>query len=60
MLILSVVRAELEQGMARTGKFSQQESKVVFDLADIDGNGNHSSCTKGGISPSFLPLNTNF
>ena len=36
----SVVRAELDQGMARTGQFSQQESKVVFELADIDGNGN--------------------
>ena len=36
----SVVRSELEQGMARTGQFSQQESKVVFELADIDGNGN--------------------
>ena len=35
-----VVRAELDQGMARTGQFSQQESKVVFELADIDGNGN--------------------
>ena len=40
MLILSVVRAELEQGMVRSGQFTQQESKLVFDIADIDGNGN--------------------
>ena len=35
--------------MSRTGQFSQQESKVVFDMADIDGNGN---ITKYGITPS--------
>ena len=40
MLILSVVRAELEQGMVKSGQFTQQESKLVFDIADIDGNGN--------------------
>ena len=40
MLILSVVRAELEQGMVRSGQFTAQESKLVFDIADIDGNGN--------------------
>merc|ERR1719410_2824126 len=35
----NISRTELEQGMSRTGQFSQQESKVVFDMADIDGNG---------------------
>ena len=39
MLIQSVVRAELEQGMVRSGQFTQQESKLVFEIADIDGNG---------------------
>ena len=41
MLIVSVVRAELEQGMVKSGQFTQQESKLVFEIADIDGNGNH-------------------
>ena len=40
MLISSVVRAELEQGMVKSGQFTQQESKLVFEIADIDGNGN--------------------
>ena len=40
MLIVSVVRAELEQGMVKSGQFTQQESKLVFEIADIDGNGN--------------------
>ena len=39
-LLVSVVRAELEQGMVKSGQFNQQESKVVFETADIDGNGN--------------------
>merc|ERR1719495_334708 len=35
----NISRAELEQGMVRSGQFTQQESKLVFDVADIDGNG---------------------
>merc|ERR1719481_2335601 len=35
----NISRAELEQGMVRSGQFTQQESKLVFDIADIDGNG---------------------
>ena len=31
-------RSELQAGMA--GQFSSQESSLIFDLADTDGNGN--------------------
>merc|ERR1719410_3100056 len=35
----TISRAELEQGMVKSGQFTQQESKLVFEIADIDGNG---------------------
>jgi len=35
----SISKQELEQGMVKSGQFTAQESKIVFDLADSDGDG---------------------
>lgn len=35
----SISKQELEQGMVKSGQFTAQESKLVFDLADSDGDG---------------------
>jgi len=35
----NISRSELEQGLCRTGQFTKEESSLIFDLADTDGNG---------------------
>merc|ERR1712106_612748 len=35
----SISKQELGQGMVKSGQFTAQESKIVFDLADSDGDG---------------------
>jgi len=35
----NIDRSELQAGMGKAGQFTAQESSVIFDLADTDGNG---------------------
>ena len=39
LIIFSLIRDELAAGMGLSGQFSAQESNLIFDLADTDGNG---------------------
>lgn len=39
LIIFFLIRDELAAGMGLSGQFSAQESNLIFDLADTDGNG---------------------